>query len=294
MSKIVHYDYRPELDQAYQKPTHIYITNPLNEQTVEQDDEVTAISVFISSKVTAKVIDNFPNLKTIMCRSAGTDHVDIDYAKSKWIEVHRVPGYGPHVIATHAIALFLEGNRQLLTSRKISQTGSFEFTKPLKDIANMTVWVIWTGKIGYEIIRLLRAFGAKVIAYDLYPNPALADSLWYTYVDIEKVYSDSEALFLACNASEENTNMINGKTIWHMKKEMILINIARGSLIDEDALLANADKFLYIWLDAIKNESKEGLAKFDKYENIIITPHIAYLADSTVKTIREETYKNLI
>ncbi len=85
--------------------------------------------------------------------------------------------------------------------------------------------------------------------------------------------------------------LINSQAISLMQQDMILINVARWSLIDEDALLANANKFLYIWLDTIKDKSINWLMKFVEFENIIITPHIAYLIDSTVKTIWEETYK---
>lgn len=291
---IIHFDYRPTLDSTFQKQWHIYTENPLNSQTAAYDDSIKQISVFISSKVTADVIDQFPNLQTIMCRSAWTDHVDVAYAESKWIAVHRVPWYGPHVIATHAIALFLQWNRQLIPSTNNTQHGNYSFVlSTIKDTHNLIIWLIGTWKIGLEIIKLLKALWCRVVAYDLYPNHNASSELWFEYVDFDTVISH-DALFLACNASKENENLINWDVISQIKAWAILINIARGSLIDEDALIQHITKFLYVWLDAIKDESPEGLAKFAPFDNIVITPHIAYLADSTVKTIWDETYKALL
>ena len=110
------------------------------------------------------------------------------------------------------------------------------------------------------------------------------------YTTFEDIVEQSDVIILSCNASAENTNMINEKTINKMKPGVTLINIARGSLIDEDALRTHAQKFHFIGLDAIKDESAKGLKIRGKHSNIAITPHIAYLADSSLDIIRHTTY----
>lgn len=292
MSTICHFDYRAWLDAVYARVGHTYVDYPLNEQTMSYNPEITMLSVFISSQVTAKVLDQYPNLRVLMCRSAGTDHVDVAYAESKGISVHRVPGYGPHVIATHALWLLLSWIRSIPASTANTRAGIYSYTEnTIRDLHTMTAGIIGTGKIGQEIGKMLHVFGVQLIAYDLYPNETWAATVGCTYTTCDKLFSDADIIVLACNATEENRHMIDGVAMDSMKQGVYLINIARGSLIDEDALLAHADKFAFIGLDAIQDESSTGLAKFAGLDNCLITPHIAYLADTTVQTIWEETYK---
>lgn len=292
MSTITHYDYRPSLDQQYQRAWHNYYEYPLNPQTAVLNTDTQMISVFISSHVTKEVIDLMPNLTTIMCRSAGTDHVDVAYAQSKWINVARVPWYGPHVIATHALSLLLYGVRSTEASLTQTRQGTYSYTQnTIRDLKWMKVWLIGTGKIGQAIGKLCKAFETELYAYDPYPNEQRAAEYSCSYISFDQLISQSDIIILACNATEDNRHLINESVIKQMKSWVYLINIARGSLIDEQALITYADKFAFIWLDAIQDESTIGLSKFLSLTNCAITPHIAYLADSTVATIWEETYK---
>lgn len=289
---IIHYDYREGLDKWYVRNTDTYYPFSLNETTSEYNWEVEIISVFISSKVTARVIDNYPKLKCIICRSAGTDHVDVSYAQSKGIKVLNVSAYGPHVIATHAIALLLTGIRHMRESIDFWKRGDFSFQYLLPDLRIMKVGIVGTGKIGQEIIKLIHAFGSSIIAHDLYPQDALVSTFGVEYVSQDFLFSHSDIIILACNATEENKDMINTSTILQMKKGVYLINIARGHLINEQDLIAHHDHFAFIWLDTVKNESPEGVKDLVSCENIIITPHIAYLADSSVDMIWKKTYEH--
>ena len=260
---------------------------------LERPEDIEKISVFISSKVTATVIDALPGLKVIAARSAGTDHIDVTYAASKNITLAHVASYGPHVIATHAIGLLLYGIRSLGPVLMGAKTGKWGYEhNTIRDLRQMTAGVIGTGKIGQEIIKLLLALGCRIIATDVYESDDMK-KLGVTYVPMDELLKTTDIIVLACNASADNTDLINTAAIDLMKEGVILINIARGSLIDEQALQENISKLSYVGLDTIKNESDAGLQIRNNYPTVTITPHIAYLADSSLDIIRNTTYTNL-
>ncbi len=288
---VFHFDVQDKIDAPYRRLSDQYFSYSLKPENYFFNDEVEVISIFIHSRISPDILKFFPRLKKIICRSVGTDHVDREFCVHNGIEICSIPGYGPHVIATHAVWLFLMGARKLLDSVLITRSGSFSYDIPwIIDLAWKTVGVIWTGRIGQQIISMLLPLGVKILAHDLFPQAELEEKMSFRYASFGDILQKSDFIILACNASEENKNMINSTTISLMKQWIWLVNIARGSLIDEDALIENQNKFSFVALDVVKNESLEWISKISHLDNFFITPHVAFLSDVTVKTIWETTY----
>lgn len=115
--------------------------------------------------------------------------------------------------------------------------------------------VVGVGNIGKHILRLAHAFGMKLRGYDMYEDKAFANEVGLSYVPLDELLVHSDVICLACNLTEVNQHMINSDAISRMKSGVILINIARGELIDEEALLAAIERFAFIGLDVITEES---------------------------------------
>jgi lactate dehydrogenase-like 2-hydroxyacid dehydrogenase len=153
-----------------------------------------------------------------------------------------------------------------------------------------TLGVVGTGKIGLEVIKRANVFGMKVVAFDVFKNEQAAKELGFKYISLEDLASQSHIITLHAPLLDSTKHMINTHIIQKMKEGVILINTARGALIDTKALVNQSTKFRWIGLDVIENEdhfSKEN--PLLKLSNVIITPHIAFFSDESIKKIAEET-----
>ncbi|OGK13226.1 hypothetical protein A2861_02860 [Candidatus Roizmanbacteria bacterium RIFCSPHIGHO2_01_FULL_38_15] len=240
-----------------------------------------------------KTLVFFPKLKLIVTRTVGMDHIDLDYCKKMGIVVNNILDYGSFNIAEHAFALLLSGTRNIINSQKEIQKGIFSYTNYLGiSLKNKRIGVVGTGKIGLEVIKRAKGFEMEVVAYDVYKNEKAAKKLDFPYITLEELAKTSDVITLHAPLLDSTKHMINKKIIRLMKKGVILINTARGGLIDTRALVNEIKKFRWVGLDVLEDEEKftkkHPLLTFD---NVVITPHIAFYSDASVKKIAEETEK---
>ena len=289
--KTVHFDVDAELNkylkdekysQALQK-----ISNKRKYFTVE------VITIKSLSQVNKKTLANFPKLKLIVTRTVGTDHIDLDYCKQKGIAVYRIVDYGSFNIAEHVFALLLSGARNIVSSQREIKKGIFSHVNHLGfALKGKTLGVAGTGKIGLEVIKRAKGFVMEVVAYDVFKNEKAAKELGFPYISLEKLAQTSDVITLHAPLLDSTKHMINEKIMRAMKQGVILINTARGGLIDTKALINNINKFRWVGLDVLEDEEKfaknHPLLKFD---NVVITPHIAFFSDASVKKIADETDK---
>jgi len=233
--------------------------------------------------ITRKVIDACPNMKFISLLATGYNVVDYVYAKEKGIPVTNVPTYGTASVSQFSIALLLEVCHHIGHHDASVHAGSWAncvdwcyWDYPLIELEGKTIGIIGFGRIGQAEGRIARALGMNVLAYDLYPNDsgrAIAE-----YVDLDILYAKSDVITLHCNLTPENTGMINKDSIAKMKDGVILINNARGQLINEqdvaDAL--NSGKLGAAGLDVVYTEPIRADNPLLKAKNCIITPHISW------------------
>lgn len=249
--------------------------------------------------ITKNVIDACPNIKFISLLATGYNVVDCVYAKEKGIPVTNVPTYGTASVSQFSVALLLEICHHIGHHDASVHAGNWEncvdwcyWDHPLIELEGKTVGIIGFGRIGQAEGRVLKALGARILAHDLYPNDsgkAIAE-----YVDMDTLLSAADVITLHCNLTPENTGFINKESIAKMKDGVILINNARGQLINEqdvaDAL--NSGKLAAAGLDVVSTEPIRGDNPLLKAKNCIITPHISWAPKESRQRIMDCAVEN--
>jgi D-lactate dehydrogenase len=275
------------------------------------------VSVFINSKLNESALSALPALKLIATRSTGYDHIDIEYCRKHGITVANVPVYGDNTVAEHTFALILALSRKVIQSHNRARTGDFS---PVGlqgfDLRGKTLGVVGTGHIGVHVIRIARGFMMKVIAMDSRPDKRLADALDFDYVDsLDALLTVSDIVTLHTPLLPSTHHLINSENIWRMKKGALLINTARGGLVDTNSLLealdagycAGAGLDVFEGETLIKEEQQllsnhynvEELRTVVKNlvllrrENVIVTPHIAFNSAEALERILLTTVQNI-
>ncbi len=296
----------------------VFFKEALNEDTLPQDIEFDVISIFTNSRITSKIIHFFPNLKLITVRATGFDNIDLKTANEKGIPVCNVPAYGSHTVAEYTFGLILSLSRHIPTAvnrLKISGDFSFEGLRGF-DLNNKTLGVIGTGKIGQNVIKIAKGFNMQVIAADNYPNNEAASSLGFTYQPLEEVLKQSDIVTLHVPYMPETHHLINRQNIFLMKKDSLLINTARGPVVETDALfqaitggyLAGAGLDVIEEEVEIKEEAQlleQSKMSAEEYKTIledhllinlpqvIVTPHMAFYTKEAEEAILDTTVKNI-
>ena len=246
-------------------------------------------------------------VKCLSCRSIGFNHVDMDTTRELGMSVTHL-FYPPSGVANYAIMLMLMCCRRMrqIMERNIVQDFTLEGKLGI-ELSNCTVAVLGTGKIGATVIRHLSGFGCKLLAYDKYPDPEVAKIAQYT--DLETIWKEADIITLHMAANEENYRIINVDSLSKMKKGVILINTARGVLVDTDALidaieggtvgaaaldvLEKEDGLYYADLKA-KNICNREMAILKAFPNVILTPHTAFYTDEAVEHMVMNTVKGVV
>ena len=285
---------------------------------IDNPDNVEIISLFAHvQSVENKALDYFKNLKMIATRSTGFNHIDLDYCRQRGITVCNVPNYGATSVAEFTIGAMLGIMRRIALAKSQMKTNNVFLPNYLGDsIKGKTVGIIGTGAIGRAVIKLLQAFEAKIIAFDPFPNQELKKSGIQYATDLSELYRSADIISLHCPATKENFHLLNAEAFAQMKNGVYIINTARGSLIDTEALYAALldGKIAGAALDVLENEdvvtereistdmekkSNDFLIdsvinfKMLQLNNTLITPHIAFNSIDAVETILSTTIQNI-
>jgi D-lactate dehydrogenase len=254
-----------------------------------------AVCCFIYSKFSAEVINALPDLKLLCTRSVGYNHIDIAACRTRGILVCNVPDYGSHVIAEHVFALLLSALRHVTEADSKVASGNFDY-RGLRGMALMgkTIGIVGTGKIGFCVAKIAHGFGMRILAVDKCRIVDLETVYGVKYVDLDTLYKESDILTLHVPALPDTIHMIDAKAIEKMRNGVIIVNTARGELIDSTALLQalDSDKVARALLDVLEHEQDFQLnEKLIKHKSVIVTPHIAFYADdSTTRMFLESLY----
>ncbi len=258
------------------------------------------IAVTNKTPVSKETIDACGSLKLIAVLATGYNVVDYVYAAQKGIPVVNVPTYGTASVSQYSIALLLEICHHIGHHSKTVSEGKWNTSTdwcywdyPLIELEGKTIGIIGFGRIGQAEGRIAKAMGMKVLANDLCPNDTGREIA--EYVDLETLYRNSDVITLHCNLTPENTGMINRESIAMMKKGVILINNARGQLINEqdvaDAL--NEGRIGAAGLDVVYTEPIREDNPLLKAKNCIITPHISWAPKESRQRIMDITVENI-
>ncbi|MBA3723772.1 MAG: hydroxyacid dehydrogenase, partial [Candidatus Levybacteria bacterium] len=220
--------------KAFPQDTLYFSSDKGHDVTDETILKSTIISTFIYSQMTAEVLSKFPNLKVIATRSTGYDHIDLAYCKEKNITIVNVPTYGAHTVAEHTFALILALSRKLVRTVNRGKRGDFELHDLTGfDLAGKTIGVVGAGKIGDKVIRLSRAFEMNVLLYTRHPEE-VAGQEGIKSVGLDELYANSDIVTLHVPHTPETHHIVNKENIQKFKKGSILINTARGPLVETE------------------------------------------------------------
>lgn len=298
----------------------VFIDHSLTKDTIPADRDFEVASVFIDSVISPEALDAIPHLKYIATSSTGFDHIDIEACKARSIAVSNVPTYGEHTVAEFTFALMLALMRKICESNhRVKESGKFSL-EGLRgvDVSGKTLGVIGTGKIGRNVIKIARGFDMNVVAYDPYPDEALATSLAFRYAPFEEVLKASDIVTLHVPYNNETHHLINKDSLRAIKKGAFIINTSRGGIIETQALIEALQEGLLAGaaLDVleeegiIKDELNFLLKNHDKpaevdlrivladhilidMPNVIITPHNAFNTEEALKRILDTTIQNI-
>ena len=212
-----------------------FVESRLNWETAVLAKGCEGVCIFVNDTADKKAIDVLCDLgvKVIFLRCAGFNNVDLKAAKGR-IHVLRVPSYSPDAVAEYAIGLLLSVNRYI--HRAYVRTREFNMNihgLMGTDLCHKTAGVIGTGKIGQSMIRLLKGFQMRVLAYDVYPN----EELDVEYVPLKELFSKSDVISLHCPLTPDTRYIISEESLQCMKQGVYILNTSRGALIDTKALL---------------------------------------------------------
>ena len=245
-------------------------------------------------------------VRYVATRSIGYDHIDLEKARQLGMGVCRV-SYEPETVADYAIMLMLMCCRNMphIMNRSLVQDYSLK-GKMGKDISDCTVGIIGAGQIGCTVIRHLSGFGCRLLAYDLYPNPQVEGLA--EYVSLEQLYAESDIVTLHTPATTENYHLIDTGALSRMKDGVILINTARGSLVDTEALIEGLEsgKIGHAALDVLEDEAglyyanrmgevivNRHMAILRAFPNVILSPHTAFYTEKVVWNMAYKTFKGV-
>ncbi len=287
-----------------------YFEVALSEQTVALANGSQAICAFVNDKITEGVIEQLAKMgvKLIAMRCAGYNNVNLDAAKKYGLTIVRVPAYSPHAVAEHAVALILTLNRKTHKAYNRVREGNFSLERLIGfDLFGKTVGVVGTGKVGETFCRIMKGFGCKVIAYDIFENKALITE-GVNYCTLSDLLKQADILSLHCPLNDATNHLINAQSLATMKQGAMLINTGRGGLIDTQAVIEalKTGQLGYLGLDVYEQEDKLFFRDFSEsiiqddvilrllsFPNVLITAHQAFFTDEALTQIAQITLRNI-
>lgn len=287
-----------------------YYKGHLNPNNVVLTQDTDAVCIFVNDTADAAVIDAMVDngVKLLALRCAGFNNVDLKAAKGK-LPVVRVPAYSPYAVAEYSLALMLSLNRKIHRAYWRTRDGNFSLNGLMGfDMHGKTIGIIGTGKIAKILILLLKGFGMRILAYDLYPDMKFAGEEGISYVSLDELYRESDIISLHCPLTDQTKYMIDKDSIDKMKEGVMIINTGRGQLINTNDLIEGLKekKIAAAGLDVYEEEGEyfyedksdkiiddDVLARLLSFNNVIVTSHQAFFTKEALHNIAETTLQNI-
>lgn len=314
--KAIFYDvkeYDKEFFRKYGKDYNIemkFLKEKLNEETVDLSKGYEVVCAFTNDTINKNVINVMAEngVKLLAMRCAGFNNVSLKDINNRF-KVVRVPAYSPYAIAEYTVGMILALNRKIHKAYVRTREGNFSINGFMGfDLYKKTVGIIGAGKIAQILIKILKGFGTRVIAYDPYPNEKVAKELGFEFVDLDTLYKESDIISLNCPLTKETKYIINRESMNKMKDGVMIVNTGRGMLIDSiDLIEALKDKKIgSAALDVYEEEEEyffedmsnkviedDILGRLLSFHNVLITSHQAYFTEEAVEAITKTTLDNI-
>ena len=278
-----------------------YYPNTVAENTAERIKDA---DIIISNKapLNETTMKDAPNVKLICLFATGYDNVDIEYCQSRGIKVANVVNYSTSTVAQHTLLLALMLTEKIAHYDQYVKSGAYSaqdrfsnFDRVFNDLEGKTWGIVGMGTIGRRVAGLAQAFGCRVIFYSASGNSTCTE---YERVDFDTLLKESDILSLHCPLSDRTRGLIDKAALEKMKKTAVLINVARGPVVNTqdlyDALIS--DQIAAAGLDVLEKEpmAKDNpLRQIQDSTKLIITPHMAWASIESRTRLVGEVYKNI-
>jgi len=290
-----------------------YFNSRLTIETANLAKGYDAVCIFVNDECGKDVVEVLHEcgIRLILLRCAGFNNVDFETARKYGITVLRVPAYSPYAVAEHAMTILQAANRRIHKAYNKNRDNNFALSGLLgMDLHNKVAGIVGTGRIGQCMANICKGYGMTVIGWDAFPNQALVDQGLLTYVSKEELYAKSDLISLHAPLimGEKGTwHMIDEKAISLMKDDAMLVNTARGGLIDTEALIAalKAGKFHAVALDVYEGEDENVYTdhsadrlqtaitgRLTMFPQLVLTSHQAFFTREALQAIAAVTMEN--
>lgn len=288
-----------------------YTSDSVTPDTVKEANGADGIIATQQLDYSAEVLQKLADLgiRNLSLRNVGYDNVDLKKAKELNFKITNVPVYSPNAIAEHAA---IQAARLLRQSKRMDEKmahGDLRWAPTIgREVRDQTVGVIGTGHIGRVFMQIMEGYGAKVIAYDVFKNPELEKKGYY--VDsLDDLYKQADVISLHVPATKDNIHMINDDSIKKMKKGVVIVNCARGALVDTDAVIRGLDngEIFGFAMDTYEDEAgvfnanwtndeipDERLKDLIDRPNVLVTPHTAFYTTHAVQNMIFKGFDNCL
>ncbi|EKV32293.1 D-lactate dehydrogenase [Caenispirillum salinarum AK4] len=295
----------------------VYREDSLSADTVGENADADIVSGFIYSDFSADTLSKMENLKLVVTRSTGVDHVATDWCDENGVKVAYVPGYGENTVAEHTFALLLAVSHRLIEAADRTRKGDFT-NQGLTgfDLCGKTIGIIGTGNIGVHTCRIAKGFGMEVLAFDIQKNEDAARDIGFEYCAMEDLLQRSDVVSLHVPGTPKTKDLIGKEQFDRMKDGVVLINTARGTVVNAEALSEAllSGKVAGAGLDVLPEEpvireeaetlrsvftQEHDLSKLLaghallRLNNVVITPHNAFNTREAVQRILDTTRENI-
>jgi D-lactate dehydrogenase len=286
------------------------IKKSLDIHSIKELTDCDAVCCFVTDQLDRVILEQLQQkkVKLVALRSAGFDHVDLAAAKDFDITIVHVPKYSPHAVAEFTIGLMLAATRNIVRGHNRVQQHNFSLDGLCGfNLQGKTIGIFGTGHIGAAVAKLLSGFDCHLLAYDPSPNQA-CQALGVVYTTPETLWRQSDVISLHCPLNEKTRHLINRNTLSLMKHGIILINTARGGLIDTPAIIEALKNNAIGSLAIDVYEKERGLffqdhtgeiiaddqfIQLQSFPNVLITGHQAFFSREAVTSIINTTIENI-
>ena len=274
---------------------------PSREELLEAVRNADALYCTLNERIDRELLDEAEKLRVIGTMSVGVDHIDVEYATSKGIYVVHTPGVLTETVADHAWALLLAAARRIAEADGMIRRG--EWTIPWAptmllghDVYGKVLGIVGLGRIGHAVARRAKGFNMKILYYDIVRRPEAEKELGAEYAPLDELLRRSDFVTIHVPLTPETRKLIGERELRLMKKTAVLVNTARGPVVDQKALTRALSEgwIAAAGLDVFEKEPIDPNDPLLKLENAVLTPHIASASHDTRNKMAEMAAEGII
>lgn len=238
-------------------------------------------------------IEKFTNLRYIQLTSAGFDRVPMDYVKAHGITIRNARGVYSAPMAEYAVAGVLFLYKQMRFFAEKQKEHIWEKHRGLMELCGKTVCIVGCGSVGTECAKRFKAFGCHVVGVDLFPRQDECYERMIKLESLDDVLPGADVIVLTLPLTDETRHMMNAERLGLLKKSAVLVNIARGAVVDTEALVERIDKIGGAVLDVFEEEPLDANSALWDKENVVVTPHNSFVGEGNSNRLSQVIIDNL-